>query len=127
MTRAEAVTFVIPRQLPGLNEYVAACRTSPQVGARMKRQVETMIMQYARIQRLPSCDGLVHVAFAWHEPNRRRDVDNVAFAKKFILDALVTVGVLAGDGRKHVSGFSDSFHLDAREPRVVVTVERAVA
>jgi len=69
----------------------------------------------------------VFVTFAWHEPNRRRDADNVAFAKKFILDALVGLGVLPDDSRKYVTGFADEFHVDRQRPRIVVTIERTPA
>lgn len=51
----------------------------------------------------------------------------MAFAKKFILDALVKAGILAGDGRKNVVGFSDEFHVDPGNPRVVITIERTSA
>jgi Holliday junction resolvase RusA-like endonuclease len=119
------VTFTIPGQLPGLNEYTAANRANPRAGARAKRAAERQVAWGVKIARLEPIDGPVFLTFAWHEPDRRRDVDNVAFAKKFILDALVQLGVLPGDGRKHVVGFSDEFHLDRRRPRVVVTIDKA--
>ena len=120
----EAVTFTICGRLPGLNEYTEANRAHRQRGATLKRRTENRIMLFAQAARLPVLDGPVFVSFAWHEPNRRRDADNVAFAKKFILDALVRCGILADDGRKHVIGFADSFAVDPADPRVVVTLER---
>jgi Holliday junction resolvase RusA-like endonuclease len=120
----EAVTFTIPGRLPGLNEYTAANRTHAKAGARAKKEAEWQVAWGVKIARLEPIDGPVLLTFAWHEPDRRRDVDNVAFAKKFILDALVRLGILAGDGRKHVVGFSDEFHLDRRRPRVVVTIRK---
>ena len=120
----DAVTFTIYGQLPGLNEYTAANRTHPKAGWRCKKVAETQIAWALKMAHLKPFNGPVFVSFEWHEPDYRRDVDNVAFAKKFILDALVNGAVLAGDGRKHVVGFSDGFHLDRRNPRVVVTIER---
>jgi len=125
--RHEAVSFAVHGTLPGLNEYVDANRRHRQCGAAMKKSAETIVMQYIRVARVQPIAGPVFVTFAWHEPDRRRDVDNVAFAKKFILDALVTAGILEGDGRKHVVGFSDKFPIDRRDPRVVVTIERTPA
>ena len=93
-------------------------------GARAKKEAEWQVAWGVKIARLEPIEGPVFLTFAWHEPDRRRDVDNVAFAKKFILDALVRLGVLAGDGRKHVVGFTDEFHLDRRRPRVVVTIRK---
>ena len=125
--RCEAWSFSIAGSLPGLNEYTAACRTNPHAGAKLKHGAQMVVTAYARCRKPPVFDGPVFVTFAWHEPNRRRDVDNVAFAKKFILDALVSLGVLPGDGRKVVTGFADEFHVDRRQPRVVVTIERTAA
>ena len=119
----EAFTFTISGRLPGLNEYTEANRAHRQRGATLKRRTEVRIMLFAKAARLPAFDGPVFVSFAWHEPDRRRDVDNVAFAKKFVLDALVKLGILASDGRKHVVGFADSFAVDPADPRVVVTIE----
>lgn len=47
------------------------------------------------------------VRFEWHEKTKKRDADNIAFAKKFILDALVNMRVLEDDSRKFVKGFYD--------------------
>lgn len=52
-------------------------------------------------------NGAVIVRFEWHEKTKKRDADNIAFAKKFILDALVKMRVLEDDSRKYVKGFYD--------------------
>ena len=123
----EAWTFAVLGTLPGLNEYTAACRSHRHVGAKFKAAAENIVRVYARVRRPPTFDGPVFITFAWHEPNRRRDADNVAFAKKFILDALVDLGVLPDDSRRYVTGFADEFHVDRQSPRVVVTIERKCA
>lgn len=123
----EAVTFTVPATLPGLNEYIRACRTNANVGNSMKAKAQVTVTWGIQMAHLEPFDGPVFLSFAWYEGDRRRDVDNVAFAKKFILDALVEAGILAGDGRKHVVGFSDEFPIDKRSPRVVVTIERTSA
>ena len=64
----------------------------------------------------------VHVTFVWLEPNHRRDKDNVAFAKKFILDALQKKGVLPNDNNKWISGFTDEF-IYGKGEGVIVTLE----
>lgn len=117
-------TFTIIGSLPGLNEYTAACRAHRQKGAEMKREAEELVGWYLNMARPHPVDGRVHVTFAWYEKDNRRDCDNVAFAKKFILDALVARGTLDGDGRKVVTGFTDTFHVDRTDPRIEVTIER---
>lgn len=70
-------------------------------------------------------DGPVIMRYTWIEPNRRRDKDNIAFAKKFIQDALIRAGVLANDGWAQIKGFSDDFVVDRKRPRVEVEIEEA--
>ena len=127
VTRTAALTsarFVIYGTLPGLNEYTDANRSHRQVGAAMKRNAEAVVGLYAASARLGRFDGPVRLTFDWYEPTAKRDPDNVVFAKKFILDALVARGTLPGDGRRHVVGFADRVSTDRQHPRVVVTIER---
>lgn len=121
---AETATFTVHGRLPGLNEYTDACRTNAKAGARCKKAAEEQVLWGIVTSHLQPFSAPVFLTFRWYERDRRRDVDNVAFAKKFILDALVQRGILAGDGRKHVVGFIDYFDIDRRDPRVVVTIER---
>jgi Holliday junction resolvase RusA-like endonuclease len=60
--------------------------------------------------------------FHWIEKDRRRDKDNIAMAKKFILDSLQEWGVLKNDGWKQVLGFIDIFSVDKINPRVEVSL-----
>ncbi len=59
--------------------------------------------------------GAVVVSFEWHERTKKRDADNIASAKKFILDALVKCGVLVDDSRKYVKGFHDTIIDDSAD------------
>lgn len=97
----------IDMKLPSLNDYIRACRASKYQGSSMKKNLEREIGIY--IMRLPVFTEPVKIHFHWVEGNKRRDYDNIAFAKKFILDAMVKSGKLADDNRKCVSGFTDSF------------------
>lgn len=119
-------TFTIKGQLPNLNEYTRACRTNRYVGARMKEQAEKCIKLYI-IQQLKDVhfEGPVKLSFKWFEPNRKRDLDNVCFAKKFILDALVSSGIIVADGWKGVVGFTDEFYVSSDNPRIEVDIEEA--
>ena len=101
--------LTIPGLLPGLNEYIDAERSykGKYKAASMKRQAQNVIGYMIRTQ----LRGV------------RRDKDNIAFAKKFIQDALVETGVLRNDGWSEIEGFSDDFALDPKNPRVEVTIE----
>ena len=116
-------TLTIPGNLPGLNSYIAAERTNRYKAAVMKRDTEQLISLCARQQlRGVQFTGPVTMHYTWHEPNRRRDKDNIAFARKFIQDALVGAGVLQGDGWQHIEGFTDTFKVAPKNPRICVTI-----
>lgn len=117
-------TFTIDERLPGLNEYIDAERTSKYLAADMKKSVQETIGWLIKSQvRGLKIKGQVHIHYYWVEPNKRRDPSNIAFAKKFIEDALVDIGIIENDGWKHIAGFSDSFSVDKDNPRVEVTIE----
>lgn len=118
------VTLTVGGSLPNLNEYTKANRTNIHVGANMKRQTEIKIssfihMQLQGVEKIDRCT----IKFVWVEKDKRRDLDNICFAKKFILDALVKNNILKGDGWSCVTGFSDSFKVDKERPRIEVYIE----
>lgn len=106
-------------KLPSLNEYINSCRKNKYEAARMKRDIEYDIGFF--ISRLPRFENPITIDFLWVEENGRRDLDNVAFSKKFILDTLVKMGKLKDDNRKCVTAFRDSFTYD-KEAKVILTI-----
>ena len=110
----------IDMKLPSLNDYIDICRANRYEAAKFKREIERGIGYF--IGRLPRFEKPIRISFLWIEGNRRRDYDNVAFAKKFILDALVKRGKLKDDNRNFVTGFSDSFEY-GKETKVILNIE----
>ena len=100
-------TVEIPFKLPSCNEYINACRSNRYKGATMKKGVENHIMYF--LGGLPQFENPVTIKFHWIERNKRRDLDGICFAKKFILDALVKAGKLRDDNAKCVTAFTDTF------------------
>lgn len=116
-------TLVIEGQLDNLNDYTKACRAYKMAGAQMKKRNERIISAYIQQQLKDfKIDGTAELHFRWYEPNRKRDLDNICFAKKFILDALVSSGVLIADGWRGVAGFTDTFFVDKEFPRIEVDI-----
>lgn len=109
----------IPFRLPSLNEYVNECRRNKYAGAKMKKKIEDDIGWY--IDKLPKFEIPVTIHFHWIEENKKRDLDNIAFAKKFILDSMVKMGKLKDDNRKCVASFTDTFGY-SDESKVVMEV-----
>lgn len=116
-------SFTIEGRMPGLNEYTKANRSNPKAGSSMKRRETERAAWSARAARVPRFRRPVWVTFHWFEPDkgRRRDIDNVAFAKKFILDGLKLAGVIADDGPEWVVGFRDVFSY-CGDPHITVTL-----
>lgn len=117
--------LIIDGTLPGLNEYIKAERTNRHIAAKLKRDTEDCIVYCIRGQlRGVKFRAPVRLHYTWIEPNRKRDKSNVAFAKKFIEDALIKAGTLVNDGWTEIDGFTDAFAVDRRYPRVVVEIEQ---
>ena len=112
--------YTINMKLPSLNEYVNACRINRYAGADMKRKIEEKIAVF--LKDMPQYEKPIKIHFTWIEGNKRRDLDNICFAKKFILDAMVKSGKLKDDNRRHVTAFTDSFEY-GDETSVILEVE----
>ncbi len=110
----------IPMKLPSLNTYINECRKNRFAGASMKAKIEKELAKY--INTLPKFEKPIKIHFHWIESNKRRDLDNVAFAKKFILDSMVKCGKMQNDNRNYVQGFWDSFDY-GKETKVVLTIK----
>ena len=112
--------FEIKMKLPSLNEYIGACRSNKFLGAKMKKDLEEQIHYF--ILTMPRYENPIKIHFTWVEGNKRRDIDNVAFAKKFILDSMVKYGKLKDDNRNYVYAFTDSFEYGS-ETKVILEIE----
>lgn len=110
----------IPFKLPSCNDYINACRYNKYYGAKMKKDIEEQIGIY--IRNLPIYDKPVTIKFHWVEGNKKRDLDGICFAKKFILDSLVKAGKLKDDNRNCVTGFTDTFEY-AKESKVILEIK----
>lgn len=115
-------TLIITGSLPSLNEYTRACRGNKYAGANMKKAAEEIITCEIKQQLKKPFVGKVKLAFRWYCKDRRQDLDNICFAKKFILDALVRNKTIEADGWRCVVGFTDDFFVDSQNPRIEVDI-----
>lgn len=119
--------FTVPFKLPSLNDYIDACRANRYKGAKLKEDAESLVAfgikkaQAEGTLRLPKLP--IRLTFVWHEKTRRRDADNIASAKKFILDAMQRVGIIPNDSRKYVTGFTDEIVDDDRDYVEITLIE----
>lgn len=116
--------FIINGRLDGLNEVILANRTNKYKGAKIKKDNETIVIYYARLHKLkPITKYPIKLKIDWYEKNKRRDIDNVLSAKKFILDGLVKAKILNGDGQKYFDEvIKENVYIDKENPRIEVTI-----
>lgn len=101
----------IPDPFTTCNEYIDAERANKFKGAEIKK-IETERVRWACVGVLPVKAYPIRIDFVWWCPSKRIDPDNIAFAKKFILDGLQKAGVIKNDSWDYTSrGFSDTFRL----------------
>lgn len=110
----------IPHQLSTLNDHDAANRANKFLGAKLKQEQTHLVSLYCK--RHPKVTGPVFIEYEWHYSGKH-DLDNIAFAKKYVNDGLVKAGVLANDDQKHVVGFNDQFEkVEKGQEAVYVTL-----
>ena len=112
--------YTIDMKLPSLNDYIRVCRSNKYQAAKYKADLEEKIGYF--LVKMPKWSKPIKIHFHWIEGNKRRDLDNICFAKKFILDAMVKRGKLTDDNRKNVYGFTDSFEY-GKETKVILEIE----
>lgn len=110
----------IPLKLPSLNDYIRVCRTNKYLSAKYKADTEQAIGLY--LAKMPKYTTPIKIHFTWVEKRKNRDLDNVAFSKKFILDAMVKYGKLEDDNRNYVYAFTDSFEY-GDDYKVILEIE----
>ena len=110
----------IPMKLPSLNEYINVCRTNKFKAGKYKADIEREIGFY--LMKMPRWNNPIKIHFHWVEGNKKRDLDNIAFSKKFILDAMVKMNKLKDDNRKYVTAFTDTFEY-ADKSKVILEIE----
>ena len=116
--------FTVKGRLPGQNEMIKAAKIGRRGGAYSseKKKLTTSVALMALSAGLTPVEGRCFIRFLWHEPNKRRDYDNIRAGAKYILDGLVEAGIIQDDGWRCVTGLDDRFFKDKEDPRVVVQI-----
>ena len=118
-------SFTIDGRLKGLNELIDANRRSLKVGAKLKREEQQKVYWYIK-QQLPKIhikdEDVIDIDITWYEENIKRDKDNIASGKKYILDAMQEAELIVNDNWRHIRGIKDTFVLDRKNPRIVVNI-----
>lgn len=118
-----AQKLTIGFDLPDLNSYINTARTNPYASNNIKRDFTEAIALLAKLELRPIEHYPVHFTFEYYVRNRRKDKDNIDFAKKFILDGLVEGGILKNDNWSSIDDSWESKFYLSSSPRVVVTIK----
>lgn len=110
----------IPFKLPSFNDYNNICRRNKWEANNFKKGVQGDIVWAIKKSKLLKCYKAVKVNFIWIERTKKRDIDNVMSAKKFILDALVTANILINDSPKYVCEITDKLIYDKNKGDMVL-------
>lgn len=116
---------IIEGRFPSLNDFIDANRTHKQKGNKMKQQSQDDISwQLLQQHRKLHIDKPIKLHYTFYEPNKKRDLDNVSgYFHKVFQDALVHCGIIHNDSWHYIVGFSDTFLVDNKQPRVEVTIQ----
>lgn len=119
------MTITIPRELMDLNKYVDIQRAHFRAGNGAKqRETATCAAIFAPYRlEIQQISQPLNFEFHWFCKDRRKDKDNICFAKKFIFDGLIQAGVIKNDGWNEVGDFNDRFYVDKDNPRVEVVIK----
>jgi len=113
--------LIIKGELPTLNEEINGAKKHWSYYAKKKKEWTNLVAwqakKMAKIKEYP-----ITFEINWYMKNKKKDPDNVAFAKKYIFDGLVTAGVLENDGSKQITGWTEVISLDRDNPRVEVFI-----
>ena len=119
--------FTIRGRLCSLNEYVSAAHT-PWKRTKLKQEQEAIVIGAAEHAGIVPMEPPIAVYITYFEArgNKRqrvRDLDNVAGAgNKFIMDALVSMGIIPDDDAKTVPTAVYKGFAATCEPRIVVSL-----
>lgn len=113
--------YEIKLKLPSLNEYIASINKNRYKGNSLKKDTQNDILWFLTPK--VKITVPVDIIFIWHEKDKRRDKDNVCFAKKFILDALQIAGILPNDNNRCINSLKDIFVYDKKYEVTVICME----
>lgn len=110
-----------------LNSYIDAERTNRYAAAKIKKEMTTLVAYEVKRGNYPPIKKLNSIEYLFVHNNKRKDHDNVDFARKFIHDGMVKAGLLKNDGWRQMPTEYKIIHktVDALHPKpmIIVTFE----
>lgn len=129
------VILYIPLYMPGFNETLELAKQQKRVKGKggkwggyspyhiMKNKLCSDIAMIIRAQFRSLLEKRYAFRFIWIRINRRKDPDNICFAKKFVMDGIVESKIMKDDRWRQVGEFKDNFAKGERDGVVVEITE----
>ncbi|MDT2782870.1 hypothetical protein P7H41_13050 [Vagococcus fluvialis] len=116
--------LVIPLPLIDLNKYINAERSNRFAAAKVKKNCTNICKLHSLKAKNQGLDipTPFKATFEWYVKDKRKDLDNIAFQKKFILDGMIEAGLIKNDGYNQHRHSEDIYLIDKNE-RVEITFE----
>lgn len=116
--------FTITGELPDLNQIIKASKAHFMAYSTLKKNNTALVVQSAKgLKKFERVNlNIIHYC-----SSRRKDPDNIqGGATKFILDGLVTAGILENDGWKQIGEIRHIMKIDRDNPRIEISIEEVI-
>ena len=115
--------ITIDGEFTDLNKYINAERTNRFKASKIKKEETERVFFAIKALNLSAYKGNpTEITFTWFVKDKKKDADNIAFAKKFILDGMVAARIIPSDNRRVINRFYDKVYVDKDYQRVVVEI-----
>lgn len=119
------IKIVFKGEFTDLNTYIKAINGSKFSGNNIKQEETDRVYYECLKQKIkPTEEYPVHIVYNWYSKDKRKDIDNICFSKKYINDGMVIAKVIKDDSQKYVTSIEDNFFVDKNNPRVEVLITK---
>ncbi len=111
-------SFEIPGSLPNLNTVLNQTKAHWSNYNSEKIEWNTIIcytIKSYKFKKIELTEFPLKVRFIWYSKNDKFDLDNICFAKKYILDGMKLSGLIPDDSRRYINGFQDDCEIADRD------------
>jgi len=120
---SEIAKLLIDEKLPSLNDYIAKINRNKHIGNKFKHDVQERINWYIRASKIKPIKCRVDIDIYWHEKTKRRDVDNIYSAIKYLGDSLQIMGIIENDSQRFIRNIHNYLVEDKKDYVIVIFKE----
>ena len=113
-------TFIIKGELTDCNTYMNAERSSRYAAADIKKAETERVAWDIKKHKLKPMARIDQIIIQWYSKDKKKDTDNIEFAKKFIMDGIVAAGIVPSDSRKYTGEVTTHRHYISNPPYIYV-------